>query len=64
MRDKLARGETVYVVGMVTSGHNCGIGLIEASAANGIRLLANDEEERFTGVKHFDGYPEHCVALL
>ncbi len=64
MRQKLARGETVYIAGMVLSGHNCGIGLIEATAANGIRLLANDEEERFTGIKHYDGYPEHSVAVF
>ena len=64
MRQKLARGETVYIAGLVTAGHNCGIGLIEVTAANGIRLLANDEEERFTGTKHYDGYPEHSVVLL
>ena len=64
MRQKLARGETVHVVGLVTASHNCGIGLIEVTAANGIRLLANDEEERFTGIKHYDGYPEHAVVLL
>ncbi len=64
MRQKLARGETVFVAGLVPVNHNCGICLIEASAANGIRLLANDEEERFTGIKHYDGYPKHSVALL
>ena len=64
MRQKLARGETVYLVGLVTANHNCGVALIEASAANGIRLIANDEEERFTGIKHFDGYPAQSVAVL
>jgi carbamoyltransferase len=64
MRLKLARGETVYLAGLVTAGHNSGVGLIEVTAAHGIRLLANDEEERFTGIKHFDGYPEQSVVQL
>ena len=64
MRQKLARGETVYVVGLVTAGHNCGVALIEVTAANGIRLVANDEEERFVGIKNYNGYPQHSVALL
>lgn len=38
--------------------------LVEVSAERGIRLLSNDEEERFTGIKHYAEFPEHCVDLL
>jgi carbamoyltransferase len=37
---------------------------VKVSARDGIRLLSNDEEERFAAVKHFSGYPAHSLASL
>lgn len=64
MRQKLERGETVYVLGIGPGGHNAGVALIEASTAHGIRLVANHEEERFRAVKHFQRYPARSVDVL
>ena len=64
MREKLARGETVYVLGIGPGGHNAGVGLIEASASGGIRLIANHEEERFRAIKHYQRYPSESVQVL
>ncbi|MGQ0635462.1 MAG: carbamoyltransferase C-terminal domain-containing protein [Planctomycetaceae bacterium] len=64
LRDKLSRGETSYLVGIGPAGHNSGLALVEASAKTGLRLIANDEEERFSGVKHAADYPEQSVAML
>ena len=64
MRQKLERGETVYVLGIGPGGHNAGIGLVEASKTRGIRLIANNEEERFRAVKHFQRYPDMSVQIL
>jgi len=64
MRQKLERGETVYVLGIGPGGHNAGVGLVEASSSRGIRLIANHEEERFRGVKHFQRYPRMSVQIL
>src|SRR5437667_635143 len=64
MGEKLGRGETVYLIGTCPSGHNSGIALIEASAARGIRLISNEEEERFTGIKHYDGFPAESIKVL
>ena len=64
MREKLERGETVYVLGIGPGGHNAGVGLIEASKARGIRLLANHEEERFRAIKHYQRYPAKSVDVL
>ena len=64
MRQKLERGETVYVLGIGPGGHNAGVGLVEASKGRGIRLIANHEEERFRAVKHFQRYPEMSVQIL
>ena len=30
----------------------------------GPRLICNHEEERFSGVKHFNKYPSHSLAAL
>lgn len=64
MREKLERGETVYVLGIGPGGHNAGVGLIEASKARGIRLVANHEEERFRAIKHYQRYPAKSVDVL
>ncbi len=64
LREKLERGETVYVLGIGPGGHNAGVGLIEVSRARGIRLIANHEEERFRAIKHFQRYPGRCVDVL
>jgi carbamoyltransferase len=64
MRQKLERGETVYVLGIGPGGHNAGVGLIEASRARGIRVIANHEEERFRAIKHYQRYPGKSVDVL
>jgi carbamoyltransferase len=64
MRERLERGETVYVLGIGPGGHNAGVGLIEASKAHGIRLIANHEEERFRAIKHYQRYPGKSVDVL
>lgn len=64
---RLTAGERLLLLGL-NIGHNAGIALVEASRADGIVVHANFEEERFTAVKHFAGYPEHgvreAIALL
>jgi carbamoyltransferase len=64
MRERLGRGETVYLMGVGPSGHNAGVALIEASQSHGVRLICNEEEERFSGVKHYAGHPELSVESL
>ncbi len=64
MQEKLARGETVYLLGIGPGGHNTGVGLIEVSASGGIRLIANHEEERFLAIKHCQSYPSESVRVL
>lgn len=63
-RARLEAGETLYLLGFLGTTHNSGLSLIEASAARGITVLANNEEERFAEVKHYAGYPGRCVAEM
>ena len=59
VRDKLARGETVYLAGLGAPGtHNSGLALVEVTQAGGPRLIVNNEEERFSGNKHTTEYPQ------
>jgi carbamoyltransferase len=63
--EKLDRGEKVYLAGISAAGlHNTGIALVEVSRKDGVRLLCNNEEERFSGQKHSDRFPRHSIAAL
>ena len=55
---RLARGEAAYLAGISIGGfHNTGAALVEVTAAGGLRIICNNEEERFSGRKHASTYP-------
>ena len=62
--EKLHRGERIYLAGIGPAGHNSGIALIEASRDDGIRLICNNEEERYSGVRHCTTFPEQSLHAL
>src|SRR6266404_5163169 len=65
VREKLARGETVYLAGLGPPGtHNSGVALVEVTQANGPRLIVNNEEERFSGNKHTTEYPKASIDAV
>lgn len=64
LRERVAAGETVYLAGVGPAGNNSGVALVEVSEENGIRLIANDEEERFSAVKHCEEFPELTLLHL
>src|SRR6202165_4804999 len=65
VREKLARGETVYLAGIGPPGtHNSGVALVEVTLANGPRLIVNNEEERFSGNKHTTEYPRTSIDAM
>src|SRR5258705_714374 len=65
IREKLGRGETVYLAGLGPPGtHNSGVALVEVSQANGPRLIVNNEEERFSGNKHTTEYPKASIDAM
>jgi len=57
LKQRLSAGETLYLAGINATEHNAGVGLVEVSQRNGVRLIANEEEERYRGEKHFSGLP-------
>jgi carbamoyltransferase len=65
LADRLARGDTVYLAGIGMGGfHNSGVALVEVSAEQGPRIVCNNEEERFSGRKHANHYPDAALAAL
>src|ERR1700750_2019041 len=64
-RERLARGETLYLAGLGAPGtHNSGVALVEVTQASGPRLILNNEEERFSGNKHTTEYPKASVDAM
>jgi carbamoyltransferase len=62
---RLARGETAYLVGISIGGfHNTGVALVEVTPAGGPRIICNNEEERFSGRKHTNVYPQASLEAL
>ena len=64
MRERLGRGESVYLLGICPSGHNSTAALVEVSTKNGILPLCNNEEERYTGIRHEDRFPENSIKEI
>ena len=64
-REKLARGETLYLAGIGLPGtHNSGVALVEVTQQSGPRLILNNEEERFSGTKHTTEYPARSIEAM
>ncbi len=65
IRERLQRGETVYIAGLAASGtHNTGVALIEVTQNHGPRIIVNNEEERFSGNKHTTEYPRASIDAM
>lgn len=57
LRHKLERGETVWLLGLGAGGHNAGASLVQVDPQEGVNIICNNEEERFSGRKHDADYP-------
>ncbi|HRI62738.1 MAG TPA: carbamoyltransferase C-terminal domain-containing protein [Polyangium sp.] len=64
MKEKLQRGEPVYLLGIGPGGHNSGIALVRVTRENGVEMILNNEEERFTAKKHCAAFPVQSIAAL
>lgn len=61
-QEKLQSGKAITILGIGCGGHNAGTGLVRASLEGGIEVIANHEEERFRGIKHFKRFPDRSVT--
>jgi carbamoyltransferase len=64
LKQAIRAGQEVYVLGFNTTGHNSGGALIRVSKSGNVELVCNEEEERYTAVKHTEQYPEHSIEAV
>jgi hypothetical protein len=62
IEEALAAGRPAYLLGIGL--HNAGAALVRVSAEGTVELLCNEEEERYSGIKHFSDFPEQGVAAV
>jgi carbamoyltransferase len=58
-----SKGEA-YLLGFNMGSHNSGVALVRVSEDEGMELLCNEEEERYTAEKHCRAYPEHSIESV
>ncbi|MFK7823577.1 MAG: carbamoyltransferase C-terminal domain-containing protein [Oligoflexales bacterium] len=63
-RSKLQKGKPLYLLGICAGGHNTGVSLVRCTRDEGIEIICNHEEERFTGTKHCTSFPERSIQEL
>ncbi|HXA54049.1 MAG TPA: carbamoyltransferase C-terminal domain-containing protein [Solirubrobacteraceae bacterium] len=57
-------GRESYVLGISTGTHNSGAALVRICASGAVELVCNEEEERYTAVKHCMDYPSHSIEAI
>jgi carbamoyltransferase len=57
-------GEGGYVLGIGTGLHNSGAALVRVREDATLELVCNEEEERYTAIKHCSDYPRHSVQAV
>ena len=64
LEQAIRAGREAYVLGFSTGSHNSGAALVRISEHGGTELICNEEEERYTAVKHCHEYPEHSIEAI
>ena len=64
LEQAIRAGREAYVLGFNTTGHNSGGALVRVSKRGSVELICNEEEERYTAVKHSDQYPKHSIEAV
>jgi carbamoyltransferase len=57
-------GREAYVLGIGAGFHNSGAALVRVSQLGTVELICNEEEERYTAVKHCTEYPRHSIDAV
>jgi len=60
----IAEGSEAYVLGFGFGFHNSGAALVRVSPQGTVELICNEEEERYTAIKHCSDYPLHSIEAV
>ncbi|HWX44557.1 MAG TPA: carbamoyltransferase C-terminal domain-containing protein [Solirubrobacteraceae bacterium] len=61
LEQTIRAGHQTYVLGISSGGHNSGAALVHVTRAGTVELICNEEEERYTAVKHCTAFPQHSL---
>jgi carbamoyltransferase len=64
LEQTIRAGGEAYVLGFGVANHNSGAALVRVSRRGSVELICNEEEERYTAVKHSHEYPEHSIEAV
>jgi carbamoyltransferase len=64
LEQTIRAGREAYVLGISATSHNSGAALVRVSERGSVELICNEEEERYTEVKHYGHYPEHSIEAV
>jgi carbamoyltransferase len=64
LEEALREGREAYLLGVGIGIHNAGAALVRVSAQGEVELICNEEEERYTAVKHCNDYPENSIEAV
>ena len=64
LEQAIRAGHEAYVLGFNSGTHNSGAALVRVGEGGTVELICNEEEERYTAVKHCHEYPEHSIETI
>ncbi|MBU0758483.1 MAG: carbamoyltransferase [Nanoarchaeota archaeon] len=64
LQKKIDEGKSAYILGFNPAFHNTNVALIKVTKKNGIELICNEEEERYSGKKHDHRYPKNSLESV
>jgi carbamoyltransferase len=64
LKQTIHAGREAYVLGVNAGVHNSGAALVRISSRGTLELICNEEEERYTAIKHCHEHPEHSIDAV
>jgi carbamoyltransferase len=64
LEEAINAGREAYLLGIGTWFHNAGAALVRVSPSGAVELICNEEEERYTAVKHCPEYPRQSIEAV
>lgn len=58
----LLKGKTMFLIGLGPSGHNSAAALVSVNEEEGLKVICNNEEERYTAVKNDGQFPVNSLT--
>lgn len=64
LKQTIGAGREAYVLGIGTWFHNAGAALVRIAQDGTVELICNEEEERYTAIKHCPEYPKNSIEAI